>query len=742
MLLRQVQARPLQGHHLRALRRRGDAPEGAARAHGPHRPRRSGLAHLVLQGRPEPHRLPARHRASRAREGALLRRVHRHAGRRREAAVRPGRPRGQGRRRERAHLPRPRRGAVRPRRPAQAPARLLRRRQGAQLRRGRRLLGPRSLELGRGERPAHARGDPDARRRRVRRAGQEDLERGPASRARARPSDRHSRRSPARSARDRVGGGSRGPDPGRARAAAGRPRAGDRLQEGRHHEAPEPAAGRAAPGSRAHRRRHRAREGRRPEEPRARTRGRRRAARRRAGGRRSGGGRRSHPARARLRPVPRRGHPQGGPRRHRPVGAEGARDGRGHGGPPRGHPRGRGRRGAPPRADLAPLPGARAEDDRRRRADLPGAEGPLRLAVRVRDLLPWRHGRRGGARPAARPRPRRRVEDAPRHDQDVEGPEAAARDQAPQGRGRVHQVREQARVDDPRGRPGHPARASPDGAARRRPVRHERPQRPLPARDQPEQPPEAPARPGRARDHRQQREADAPGGRRRAVRQRPARSCGDRAGQPPAQVALRHAQGQAGSLPPEPARQARGLLGPLGDRRRAEPEAPPVRSAEADGARALQAVHHEPARRAQGRPEHQGGEEDGRVDDPGGLGRPRGGHRGAPGPPEPGADAPPPRDPGVRAGARRGQGDPGAPARLPRLQRRLRRRPDGGPPSALGGGAGRGPRAHALGEQHPLAGKRPAARDADPGHGARRLLPHLLGARSRLARGGRRSRRS
>jgi DNA-directed RNA polymerase subunit beta' len=43
-------------------------------------------------------------------------------------------------------------------------------------------------------------------------------------------------------------------------------------------------------------------------------------------------------------------------------------------------------------------------------------------------------------------------------------------------------------------------------------------------------------------------------------------------------------------------------------------------------------------------------------------------------------DAAPPRHPGVRADARRGQGDPGAPARLPRLQRRLRRRPDGRAP--------------------------------------------------------------
>ena len=73
-----------------------------------------------------------------------------------------------------------------------------------------------------------------------------------------------------------------------------------------------------------------------------------------------------------------------------------------------------------------------------------------------------------------------------------------------------------------------------------------------------------------------------------------------------------------------------------------------------------------------------------------GLGRARGGHRRASGAAEPRADAAPPRHPGLRAGARRGQGDPGAPARLPRVQRRLRRRPDGGPPAAVRGGAGRG----------------------------------------------------
>ena len=88
---------------------------------------------------------------------------------------------------------------------------------------------------------------------------------------------------------------------------------------------------------------------------------------------------------------------------------------------------------------------------------------------------------------------------AARHDQDVEGPEAAARDQAAEGRHGVHHLGEPSGVDDPRGRAGHPAGAAPDGAARRWPLRHVRPERPLPARDQPEQPPQAAARPRRAR---------------------------------------------------------------------------------------------------------------------------------------------------------------------------------------------------------------------------------------------------
>ena len=53
----------------------------------------------------------------------------------------------------------------------------------------------------------------------------------------------------------------------------------------------------------------------------------------------------------------------------------------------------------------------------------------------------------------------------------------------------------------------------------------------------------------------------------------------------------RHAEGQAGPLPPEPSGQARRLLGPFGHRDRSGAEAAPVRSAQEDGARAVQAVH-------------------------------------------------------------------------------------------------------------------------------------------------------
>ena len=144
-------------------------------------------------------------------------------------------------------------------------------------------------------------------------------------------------------------------------------------------------------------------------------------------------------------------------------------------------------------------------------------------------------------------------------------------------------------------------------------------------------------------------------------------------GQPRAEVALGHVEGQAGPVPPEPARQARRLLRPFGHRRRPDAQAAPVRSAQADGARALQALRDEAARGPRVRAEHQVREADGRARPPAGLGRARRGHQGAPGVPEPGANASPPRHPGLRAGAGRGQGHPDPPARLRGVQRRLRR---------------------------------------------------------------------
>ncbi len=251
MLLRQVQARPLQGDHLRALRRRGDAPEGAPRAHGSHRPCRPGQPHLVLQGRSQPDRLPARHRPARAREGAVLRRLDRDRGRRRGARQGPERPRGQGQVRVGADLRRPRRGARRARAAAPAAPRLLRQGQGQGLRRGRRLLGPRSRELGRGGRSADARGGALARIRDLPGARRHRLDRGPEEDPRARPRHRDAVRPQARPARARAGRDRRTADPGGARASARRARGRVRLEEGRPDEARQQARRRAAHGYRA-----------------------------------------------------------------------------------------------------------------------------------------------------------------------------------------------------------------------------------------------------------------------------------------------------------------------------------------------------------------------------------------------------------------------------------------------------------------------------------------------------------
>ena len=100
-------------------------------------------------------------------------------------------------------------------------------------------------------------------------------------------------------------------------------------------------------------------------------------------------------------------------------------------------------------------------------------------------------------------------------------------------------------------------------------------------------------------------------------------------------------------------------------------------SAEEDGARAVQALHLLEAAAARRSLDHQGRQAPGRARGTGGLGHPRRGHPRASGAAQPRADPAPPRHPGVRAGADRGQGDPAASAGLHGVQRRLRRRPDG-----------------------------------------------------------------
>ena len=86
---------------------------------------------------------------------------------------------------------------------------------------------------------------------------------------------------------------------------------------------------------------------------------------------------------------------------------------------------------------------------------------------------------------------------------------------------------------------------------------------------------------------------------------------------------------------------------------------------------------------------------------PGGLGHPGAGDPRASGALESGADAASSGHPGLRAGPHRGQGDPAAPAGLHRLQRRLRRRPDGGARALVARSAARGARADDVDQQHP-----------------------------------------
>ena len=88
------------------------------------------------------------------------------------------------------------------------------------------------------------------------------------------------------------------------------------------------------------------------------------------------------------------------------------------------------------------------------------------------------------------------------------------------------------------------------------------------------------------------------------------------------EVAGRHDQGQERPLPPEPAGQARRLLGPFGHHRGPDAQAAPVRPAEADGAGTVQALHLLAPGSHGHRHHHQGGEEGSGIGHAGGVGHP------------------------------------------------------------------------------------------------------------------------
>ena len=398
-----------------------------------------------------------------------------------------------------------------------------------------------------------------------------------------------------------------------------------------------------------------------------------------------------------------------------------------------------GARHDPPRDRAGPLlrglRGGRAGHDGPRAGPAPHRRDVPRRARAVRGRLRRPHGRGGDPRAAADhgPRGRDREGAVGARDDRLGSPHEEAH-QAPQAPGRSQEFRQQAGMDGAQGAARAAAGASPARAPRRRAVRHLRPERPLPAGHQPQQPAEAPARPQRARDHRAQREADAAGVGGRPPRQRPPGARHHRLEQAGPEVARGHDQGQAGALPPEPARQAGRLLGKVRDRGRADPEAPPVRPAQEDGPRAVPAVRVREARDARARDHHQGREEARGARRPGGVGHPGGGDPRAPGPAQPRPHPAPPRHPGLRARARRRQGDPAPSPGVRRVQRRLRRRSDGGARAALDRGPARSAHPDDVHQQHPLAGARGADHRADPGRGAGALL-HDPGGRRREGRG-------
>src|SRR5438309_1196210 len=147
-----------------------------------------------------------------------------------------------------------------------------------------------------------------------------------------------------------------------------------------------------------------------------------------------------------------------------------------------------------------------------------------------------------------------------------------------------------------------------------------------------------------------------------------------------------------------------------------------VLPAEDDGPRALQAVRHARAGEQGLHDQDQVRQARGRAQQDRGLGRPRRGHPRPPGAAQPRPDPAPPGHPGVHAGPGRRFGDPDSPPGLRRLQRRLRRRPDGSSCASLQRRHRRGEEPHDVVAEHPVRGGRPPRGRADAGRRAGLLL--------------------
>src|SRR5262249_55717126 len=102
----------------------------------------------------------------------------------------------------------------------------------------------------------------------------------------------------------------------------------------------------------------------------------------------------------------------------------------------------------------------------------------------------------------------------------------------------------------------------------------------------------------------------------------PSRADFARRQQSASEIAVRHLERQAGPVPSELAWKTRRLLGTLGHRCRSGVEFASMRSTEEDGARAIQAIHLQPARTGWPLHDREGGKRNGRAAGFGCLGHP------------------------------------------------------------------------------------------------------------------------